>query len=242
MKTYYVGGTVGDSYITLCKLYSIAIKEPILCRHFEKRCEKLVCEKLQPAIKEIYGLLPNIKIEFLNEQSLDIGISGNFESSCLEEERNRYGLKKPEYYPKFELGDIGYFNLPEAYVTLQVKAGTHNSGSRNLSSDIIREILDVSKLPIVIVGEKTTSLPVGDFDILDLRDNTTIKEVISVIKNSKHFYGLLGFLSFVACSHKVMSSLWIKSSMDIKAVRVRQEAVEKWNKFLIKKRYKEVIL
>jgi len=235
MNTYYVGGTVGDSYITLCKLYSIAIKEPILCRHFNGMCEKSVCEKLQPTIREVYELLPNIKLEFLNKQSLDLGISGNFESSCLEKERNRYNLKQPEYYPKFELGDIGYLDLPKTYVTLQIKAGSHGYGNRSLAADRIRKVLEDSKLPIVIIGERTIDLPTEDFDILDLRDNTTIKEVINIIKNSKHFYGLLGFLSFVACSHKVMSSLWIKLSMDIKAVKFRQEAVEEWNKFLIKK-------
>lgn len=236
MKTYYVGGTVGDSYITLCKLYSIAIKEPILCKHFNKRHEKLMYKKLQPTIKEIYGLLPNIEIEFLDEQGLDIGISGNFESKCMEWERNRYDLKGPEYYPRFELGDINHFNLPESYVTLQIKSGTHNRNNQDLSVGVIKEILNEPELPIVIVGEKTIGLPSGNSNILDLRNNTTIKEVISIIKNSKHFYGLLGFLSFVACSHKIMSDLWTTKKSDTWAIKVRQEAVKEWNKFLTKRK------
>jgi len=72
MKTYYANGTIGDTYIILCKLYSMAMKEPILCKHL------IVYENLRPTIKEIYGLLPNISIEFINEQSSDIDICGNF--------------------------------------------------------------------------------------------------------------------------------------------------------------------
>jgi len=101
--------------------------------------------------------------------------------------------------------------------------------------DNSREILDRSKLPIVIIGERTVDLPSGNFNILDLRDMTTIKEVINIIKNSQHFYGLLGFLSFVAASHKVMSDLWIKSKQDNKAIKIRQEAIEEWKRFLIRR-------
>lgn len=229
MRTYYTGGTIGDAYIILCKLYSIATKEPILCKHFT------AYENLRPTIKEIYGLLPNISIEFTNEQNSDIGICGNFEPSQAKKEQSRYNLKQPEYYPEFELGDLNHFNLPKSYVTLQIKAGTHGWNHRNLSVDNSRKILDHSKLPVVIIGEKTIDLPSGNFNILDLRDMTTIKEVINIIKNSQHFYGLLGFLSFVAASYKIMSDLWIKSKLDINAIKIRQEVIEEWRRFLIKR-------
>jgi len=229
MKTYYTTGTIGDAYVIVCKLYAVAKQERVLCKHYSG------FEGVQQAIREIYSLIPNINVEFINKRSSDINVWGTFESRQLERERNRYGLKQPEYYPEFELGNLNHFNLPETYVTLQIKAGTHAPYSRSLSIDTVREILSGSKLPVVIIGEKTTDLPIENFNILDLRDKTTIKEVINIIKNSSYFYGLLGFLSFVAVSHEIMSDLWIKSQLDINAVKIRQEAVKEWWKFLIKR-------
>lgn len=229
MKIYYTTGTIGDAYVILCKLYSVAKKEKILCKHYPG------FERLQPAIRDVYSLMPNIDVEFISERSLDVNLWGTFEPGQLKKERSRYGLKQPEYYPEFELGNLRHFNLPEAYVTLQIKAGTHDFGSRSLVADTVREILGDSKLPVVVIGERTAILPAGSINTLDLRDRTSIKEVIGIIKNSVHFYGLLGFLSFVAASHRVMSDLWIKSPLDINAIKIRQEAVEEWRRFLIRR-------
>jgi hypothetical protein len=224
MKTYYTGGTVGDVYIILCKLYSIAVKEPILCRHYTTH------KNVQPVIKDIYGLIPNIKVEFLDGPLSDMKVIGSFVN--LVAEKTEYGLE-PEYYPEFELGSVQHFNLPEAYETLQIKAGSH--GSRKFHSETVEKILIDSKVPIVLIGENTMSLSMEGFNVMDVRGKTNIKEVIGIIKNSRHFYGLPGFLSFVAASHKVMSDLWIKSKQDSNAIKIRQEAVKEWRKFLIRR-------
>ena len=229
MKTYYTIGTVGDAYIIVCKLYAIAKKEKILCKHYPG------FRSLQPTIKEIYSLIPNINVEFINKRSSDVNVWGAFEHKQMEKEWNRYGIKQPEYYPEFELENISHFNLPKSYITLQIKAGTHEPYERNLSVNIIEEILNNSKLPIVIIGEKTIDLPARDSNVLDLRNKTTIKEVINIIKNSNHFYGLLGFLSFVAASHKIMADLWIKSPMDINAVKIRQETAKEWGRYYFRR-------
>jgi len=230
MKTYYTGGTIGDAYIILCKLYPIAKKESIICKH------QVAYEKLQSTIKEIYSLIPNISVEFISEWNSDIGICGNFEPSRVEREQKRNSLKQPEYYPKFKLGNINHFNLPRSYVTLQIKAGTHGRNHRSLSVDNSREILDHSKLPVVIIGEKTVDLPIGNFNILDLRDKTTIKEVINIIKNSQHFYGPVGFLSFIAASQKIFSTIFVWTRNDKIGIQVRTEAIEEWRKYLIKRK------
>jgi len=228
MKAYYTSGTVGDAYIILCKVYSVAKKEKILCRHYTKY------ESLRPIIKDIYSLIPSIGVEFINERSSDVELIGAFHYQGKEREKNRYNLE-PEYYPEFELGNINHFNLPKSYVTLQIKSGTHGENSQSLSMDIIKKILDDSKLPVVIIGEKTIDLPPGNFSMLDLRGNTTIKEVINIIKNSKHYYGLPGFLSFVAVSHKIMSDVHITFPKHINAMKARTEAVKEWREFLIKR-------
>lgn len=227
MKTYYAIGTIGDAYVILCKLYSVAMKEKILCRHYT------AYEELRPVIKDIYSLIPNISVEFISERSLDIDLRGAFRYQGQEREQNRYNLKS-EYYPEFELGNIDRFNLPEAYETLQIKAGTHGR-NRSLRIEIIKGILNNSKLPIILIGENTMSLTAEGFNATDLRGKSSIKEVINIIKNSKHFYGRHGFLSFVAASQKVPSDIHIECQTDVIGVNARMEAVEEWRRFLIRR-------
>lgn len=226
MKTYYASGTVGDAYVILCKLYSVAKKEKILCRHRTRY------EGLRSTIKDVYSLIPNIGVEFIKARSSDVELIGAFHYQGKEREKNRYNLK-PEYYPEFESGDISHFRLPEAYEILQIRAGSH--GSRSLLPEAINRILNGSRLPVVLIGENSTGFPTGNSNAVDLRGKTSIKEVVGIIKESIHFYGLLGFLSFVAVSHKIKSDVYLKSQLDISAIKIRIEAVEEWRRFLIRR-------
>lgn len=226
MKTYYAGGTIGDAYVILCKLYPVAKKEKILCRHYT------AYERLRPIIKEIYSLIPNIGVEFRKPKTPIIEICGTFRFPGQESERAEYDLE-PEYYPELESADIDRFNLPEAYETLQIKAGSH--GDRNLPPETVKRILNSSRSPVVFIGENTTDLSTESFNAMDLRGRTTVKEVASIIKGSRHFYGSLGFLSFLAVSQRIMSDVYIKSQQDISAIKFRIEAVEEWRKFLIRR-------
>lgn len=226
MKTYYAGGTVGDAYVILCKLYSVAKKEKILCRYYT------AYERLRPVIKDIYSLVPNIRVEFMNERNSDVEMVGAFKYQGQEREQNRYNFE-PEYYPEFESGDVSYFNLPEAYEALQIKAGSH--GDRDLLPEVFNRILRVSKLPVVLIGENTSSFSSESFNAMDLRGKTSVKEVVSIIRGSRHFYGPLGFLSFVAVSQRIMSDVYIKAQQDISAIKFRIEAVEEWRSFLIRR-------
>lgn len=225
MKTYYASGTVGDTYVILCKLYSAAKRGKILCSH------RTAYEKLEPVIRDIYSLVPNIKVQFRKSKSPAVEICGAFRFQGQETEQAEYNLK-PEYYPEFEQEDIGRFNLPEAYETLQIRAGSH--GDRSLLPETIKGILNGTKLPVALVGENA-DLPTESLGAIDLRGKSSIKEVVGIIKGSKHFYGPLGFLSFVAVSHKVMSDVYLKSQLDISAIKIRIEAVEEWKKFLIRR-------
>jgi len=226
MKAYYASGTIGDAYVILCKLYALAKKEKILCSHYT------TYEKLEPVIRDIYSLLPNINVQFRKPKIPMVEIWGSFCSPRQGVEQNEYNLV-PEYYPEFELGNIGHFKLPEIYEVLQIEAGSH--GARCLHMDAIRNILNCSRSPIVLIGKITASLPAESFNAMDLRGKTSVKEVIGIIKGSKHFYGLLGFLSFVAVSHKIMSDVYIKSQQDVDAIKIRIEAVEEWRRFLIRR-------
>jgi len=226
MKTYYAGGTIGDAYVILCKLYSVAKKEKILCRHHIRY------EGLRPTIKDIYSLIPNISVEFTSEKESDVELTGAFRYQGQEREQNRYNLN-PEYYPEFESGDIGRFRLPEAYETLQITAGSH--GGRQILSQSIKTIVNGSRLPVVLVGENSAGISAGNSNAVDLRGKTSVKEVVGIIRESRHFHGLLGFLSFVAVSHKIKSDVYLKSQLDISAIKIRIEAIEEWRRFLIRR-------
>lgn len=212
MKIYYTGGTIGDTYVVLCKLYRVAKREKILVRHHT--FWKLV----EPTIREIYALLPNIIVEFLRDPPSEIQISGAFHYPGEEIERDKYNLK-PEYYPEFELGSVKRFDLPEDYVTVQLVSGLRED--RRLSRKKVDKIIKDSKYPAIIVGKNGS--------------NTSVKEVVSIIRGSRYFYGPLGFLSFVAVSQKVPSTVYVASKGDDHAIRARIEAVEEWKEFLMEK-------
>lgn len=220
MKTYYAGGTVGDAYIILCKLYSIAMKEPILCRHYTKH------EAAKPIIEEVYRLIPNIKVEFLNMAFSGVELTGAFQNFAGE--KAGYGIA-PEYYPEFELENVEEFSLPETYVVLQTVSGIRQN--RKLSGRRIEEILAVAKLPIVLIGAFDERVSKDN----DVRKCTSIKQVINIIRNSKHFYGPQGFLSYVAVSQKVHSTVFVQTQDDRIAIQARTEVVEQWRRFLTKR-------
>ena len=226
MKIYHASGTVGDTYVILCKLYRIAAWERILCNHY------VAYKELRPVIREIYALLPNIELSFKDIETPVVELSGAFRFPGQEAEQGKYNLN-PEYYPEFEPGNIDRFNLPQAYETLQVKAGSH--GERSLYAETIVRILAESNLPVILIGENSESLSAEDFNVIDLRGKSSVKETISIIKESERFHGPLGFLSFVAVSQRVMSNVYMRSQLDISAISFRTEAVEEWRRFLIRR-------
>jgi len=62
MMTFSCSGTLGDAYVTLCKLKTAAIAGPVLCNHYTTH------KKLRPQIKKIYSLLPNVTVKFVNKR------------------------------------------------------------------------------------------------------------------------------------------------------------------------------
>lgn len=226
MKIYHTSGTLGDTFIIICKLYAIAKREKILCRHHTRH------ESIRPIIREIYSLMPNIKVKFSEPDKSTLKIQGWFDPKSCKLELEKYGLK-PEYYPKFELKDVVRFNLPKYYNVLQLESGIGNK--RRLDSLTVQGILSDSEFPIVIIGKDSIAISIGRHEVVDLRGDTSIKEVISIIKNSKHFYGPQGLLSFIAVSQKTFSTIYLTSGSDVRAIYPRIEIVDQWRRYSIKK-------
>ena len=72
MKTFFTSGTLGDTYVILCKLYREAQKERILVNHYTS------FDELRPAIKEIYSLCSNIIVEFRDYPTPSLDIVGQY--------------------------------------------------------------------------------------------------------------------------------------------------------------------
>ncbi len=229
MNIFYTSGTLGDAYVILCKLYREAQKEQILVNHYTS------LDELRPTIKEIYSLCPNIVVEFRDYSTPSLDIVGQYFHHEPESERKRQAIEdggynlKPEHNPKFDLGSIERFALPQQYETLQLENGVKSDKMRRLDQDMIERISRRSKLPLVIVGTDSVEYYQMRHLVIDLRGKTNIKEVINVIKNGVRFYGCLGLLSLAALSQKVPSTLFLpRGYRDKRAFRSRIVPVAEW--------------
>lgn len=231
MKTYYTGGSLGDAYVIVCKLYSIAKNEKILCKHYT------VDDAIKPAVSEIYSLMPNIAIEWRDDDEY-LGITGQFlhhklrgEQMTYLPEENMYNLRL-ERHPEFELGSVERFKLPDDYVVLQLQSGANPKKIRQVSTEEIDEVLKDSEYPIVVIGKDDVDVSRIEDRIIDLRWITSIKEAIHIIKCANHFYGCLGLLSLVALSHRVYSTLYMPLYLkDKHAYESRIFPIVEWRRY-----------
>ena len=170
--------------------------------------------------------MPNIKVEFLEKTQSKQMISGAFQyKDCIWEKK--YNLL-PTYYPKFSLPDISYLGLPENYIVIQPISGVRKN--RRLGLEEINEIVKNSTSTSVFVEKDRyeSSIP----NVLNFSGQTSIKEDMSIIKGGRHFYGLQGFLSYVALSLKVPSTIYLSVGWKLDQFYDCAE----WNKFLTKKK------
>lgn len=233
MKTFYTSGTLGDSYVILCKLYREAQEERILVNHYTS------LDELRPVIEEIYSLCPNIIVEFRDYPTPSLDIVGQYFHHEPKEERKRQVLEdgeynlKPEHNPEFNLESIERFALPEQYEMIQLENGVKSDKMRRLDKNMIKTISRRSKLPLVIVGTDDAEYYQMRHLVIDLRNKTSIKEVINIIKNSTRFYGCLGLLSLAALSQKVPSMLFLpRGYRDKRAFRSRILPVAQWMRYV----------
>ena len=221
MKTYGCSGTLGDTYLNLCILYHIAIKECIICRHYT------VVKSWSPLIRQIYSLLPNIHIEFVNERdTLHTRIYALF--SLQEKHGDELNTQRDWcFFPKFVFMTTN-FNLPPEYMVLCPKSGKP-SENRDIKDSTIDKIIRTSKLPIVIIGTSKDYINIIGKNIINLVGRTSLLEAICIVSNATSFVGFQGLMSFVAMSHRVPSYIHTRQPYDVKAVQVRTP--KQWEKY-----------
>lgn len=232
MKTYYTGGSLGDTYVIICKLYSVAKRERILCKHYTSQ------DAFKPAVREIYLLMPNIAVKFRSDIEPS-GITGQFIHHKLVGKRMTYLPDSDGYnltlecYPKFELGSIGRFNLPKDYAVLQLQSGANIKKMRHVSTEQIDKIIADSGYPVVVIGRDDVNISRIEDNVIDLRWMTSIKESIKIIKDARHFYGCLGLLSLVALSHRVYSTIYQPNYLkDKHTYESRIQPIAEWRRYV----------
>lgn len=233
MKVYYAGGSLGDAYVILCKVYRTAQKERVLLKHHTDH------ELLKPTIREIYSLVPGIDVEFRNNEQ-PLGITGQFLHHKLVGNRmtyipddDGYGLEM-ECHPQFDLGDEDYFGLSCPYVTMQLESGANPKKKRRIDMKEAKRIINKSEFPTVLIGKDNVDFNQRDGGAIDLRRRTNIKEVVKIIRDSHHFYGCLGLLSLVALSQQVCSTIYKPLYLkDKHAFESRIQPIAEWKRCVV---------
>lgn len=201
--TFSTSGTLGDCFITVCKLYRMAQNHNIKCNHYT------VHREWHDKIREIYSLLPSIEVNFVDERDEE---NPRVYSHFAEDD----GIKA-EQFPKFELPKMP---MPKSYIAVNEKSGKSYEEDRIIPPSEIEKICDAHKQPVVLLGS-ATSVDHNHPFVFDMTEQTTIKEAFSIIRGADEFVGFQGLLSFFALSQKIPTTIYCRNDADIRSVEVR---------------------
>ena len=118
--------------------------------------------------------------------------------------------------------------LPDDYVVLSPKSGKPNE-NRSLSEQTIDMASRASRKLVVIIGESKEYKYIRGKNIINLIGKTCLLEAMSIVSRANHFSGFQGLMSFVAMSHRVKSTVHVRSESDIHAVFARMP--KQWEQY-----------
>lgn len=221
MRTYGCSGTLGDTYINLCILYHTARREPIVCRHYTTHTN---WHKL---IKQIYSLLPNIQVEFINQRDT---VNPRIYSSFVPHAEFGVTLSSPDdwcLFPQFAFPHLSSC-LPKSYVVLNPQSGREDQG-RILTKEVIDKTIKDSQYPVVVLGTGQISERIKDDNVINLAGKTSLLEAMGIASKASHFYGFQGLMSFVAMSHRIESKVYANNEGYIHAILARMP--KQWEQY-----------
>ena len=197
MIEFKANGTMGDAYISVCRLYPIAKNEKVRVYHHTRH------RFWHGEIERVYHVMPNIGVIY----------DGKFPSRLP----NVDGLKI-HCFPEFKFTEtIASYNLPEEYAVVNIKSGRHSQKSRAIRPHAYNKIFEENK-NVVIIGDEH-SPPIEDDRVINLCNKTPIWAAMEIVRTAKVFYGFQGLMCFVACSQKVPTYVYVRSDDDKRAVR-----------------------
>lgn len=194
---FRASGTLGDTYIIACKLMAMA-DMPIVVEHRTK------CEYWHSKIKEIYEMVPNVSVEFVEEDNPELM---RISEGVHEEPTNM------DYFPKWCLPVKYSFDMD--YAVIQAHAGKPkieddrlygNSNAKWFSPEYIEYIISANDIPIVLLADEEEYWNIKG--CINLSCQTTIYEALDLISKAKYFVGFEGMLGFMALSQKTSSTLF----------------------------------
>lgn len=177
-------GTLGDAYITILKVMKLfGITEEIKIYHFTRHTQ------WSDKIKEIYSLLPNIEVEIVNKRRTDLMHIDSTNKAIPQ-----------EYFPRFEFEKFQY--VYDDYIAIQAHAGKERGyNAKYLNTNYLQNLISNFNTTDSIILLGTNRQKYGCiYDCLNLVEQTSLFEAMSVVKDCRYFIGPEGLLSFVALS------------------------------------------
>lgn len=187
MIKYKVVGTLGDAYTILCKLDRI--KDDIIVYH--DTVHTYWCDE----IKDIYSLLPNVKVKFNDSKS-----------DTFLQLQTAPTVNDTNFFPSFKFCDcpVDY----SKYAVIQAHAGRDNDPmSRYLSEKTINYLIEsLHPIPVILIGTLRTYKSIKN--CINLVEQLSILEAMSIVANADGYVGPEGLFTFVALSQKVHSVIF----------------------------------
>ena len=206
----YASGTLGDAFFILLKVVGTPVRK---INHFSAH------KSAYPLIKQIYSMCPEISVTMLEKKTPAQYMLGHL----------RHG-EPYTAYPSLHLNERYEGSLPKRYGVLQLKSGL-NDPARCLTEKDVAQI-DPSQA-VVLIGTDNLSLEMlQGYDILDLRNKTSLVECLSIIASAQSFHGPQGLMAFFALSQKVPSYVYLKTDADRVAVNARIKKVTEWKDYV----------
>lgn len=197
MKLFKAWGTLGDTYIHVCRLSNFP-KDKIRVYHHTRH------HFWEGDIRKIYEILPNVAVRFVADHPKDLRLLDHV---------------KVQEYMNFTISkDVSEYGLPKKYTAVVLKSGRPMLNFRVIKESAREQILAENE-QIVLIGDKSSPKLAGK-NVLDLTGKTTVRGAMEVVRQASKFYGIQGVMSFVATSHRVPSWLYYASGSDLHAIDV----------------------
>lgn len=218
MKTFKCRGTLGDSYIVNCVVHYLAKRKEILIKQCSDYAGNAV-DDWEPHIREIYSLLPNIHVEFVDKDEFD-SLSAPRLWPSIEKAREVHACKLTPY-PTFDYpatSQVPYEN----YIACSPRGGKSDERHRQVGTEETVSVFEQNpNHRFVLVGDNPEFLSYKRDNVINLIGETSILEAMGIVARANGFIGVQGLMAYVALGSKVPSVVYTKSLGYDKAFRVR---------------------
>lgn len=202
MIVFATSGSAGDAFITCVKLSALG-DTPIRVFHYTKIVE------FHPLIREIYSLLPNVDVYFVEERDM---YNSRIHSHFADKDDEDIGYVA---FPEFELEEC---EIPEdPYIAVCPQAGREYQDWRRMPTHIQQSLIYYSNCDTAI-----TITP---------KNNTSIKQAFYQVANCDELFSMQGIMCFFALSQKVTTTIYYGAEHERQSIEAR--ILPEWNDYLI---------